>query len=108
MTRRATQAARVGIIAALVLVAFSLRAQTAESGAIKGTVLDVTGKPIPAAVVFVKNEASGAQLSAVADQEGKLSFSNLAAGSYTIEVSAPSFAPSRRTGVKLAANAIEN
>jgi iron complex outermembrane recepter protein len=40
----------------------------------------------------------------VTDQEGKFVVAGLAAGTYTVEAAAPSFATSRRTGVKVAAN----
>lgn len=87
-----------------------LHAQTGgDSGSITGTVLDVAGKPIPNAAVSVKNEASGAAPHAVAaGADGKFSVTGLPAGSYTVEVIAPSFASSRRTGVKVAANQAEN
>jgi iron complex outermembrane receptor protein len=80
----------------------------AGTGTIAGTVLDVSGKPIPNASVSIMNESSGSPRGVVADQEGKFSAPGLPAGVYTLEVSAPSFTSSRRTGVKLAANATEN
>src|SRR5215471_14648073 len=87
-----------------------MRAQTnpSESGTITGTVLDVSGKPIPGAGVTVRNESSGQPRNLVSDAEGKFSVSGLPAGTYMLEVSAPSFAMSRRTGVKLAENGTEN
>jgi iron complex outermembrane receptor protein len=69
-----------------------------QSGAISGMVLDQTGKPIPDAVVELKNEASGAPRSAISDAEGKFLAADLAAGSYSIRVSAPGFALSTRSG----------
>ena len=93
----------------LLLAASGMHAQSSnDTGAIAGTVTDVTNKPIPNATVSVKNESSGSAHNVVADQEGKYSVSGLPAGVYTLEVSAPSFASSRRTGVKLAANGAEN
>lgn len=80
----------------------------AGAGTISGSILDVSGKPIPGAGVSIKNEASGSPRTVVADPEGKFSVSGLPAGTYTLEASAPSFASSRRTGVKLAASAAEN
>ena len=79
-----------------------------NNGTIAGTVNDVAGKPIPNAAVSVKNESSGPPRTVVADQEGKFSIPGLPAGVYTLEASAPSFAASRRTGVKLAANGTAN
>jgi len=92
-----------------VLAGSGLHAQSnSDAGAITGTVLDVTGRPIPGAVVSVKNESSGSPRNVVADQEGKFALPGLPAGVYTLEASAPSFSPSRRTGVRLAANGAEN
>ena|SRR5689334_24713531 len=61
-----------------------------------GTVLDVTGRPIPGATVTVRNESSGVSRLATGDSEGKFSVEGLPDGTYTIEASAPSFASSRR------------
>ena len=80
-----------------------LRAQ--QSGAISGTVLDQTGKPIQDAVVEVKSESTGASRSAVGDAEGRFSVSDLAVGTYSIQVSAPGFALSARSGAQVTAGA---
>ncbi|PWU10146.1 MAG: TonB-dependent receptor, partial [Terriglobia bacterium] len=89
---------------------FASHAQTnpSETGTITGTVLDVSGKPIPGAGVTVKNESLGLPRNLVSDPEGKFSVSGLPAGTYTVEASAPSFATSRRTGIRLAANGTES
>src|SRR5438046_1854919 len=85
-----------------------LQAQSSDAAGIAGTVLDVAGKPIPSALVSVKNESSGAARQALAGTDGKFSVTGLPLGIYTIEVTAPSFASSRRTGLKLAAEGAEN
>jgi iron complex outermembrane receptor protein len=79
----------------------TLRAQPTPS--ISGTVTDVTGRPIPAAAITVRNEAGGSPRLASAGSDGKFSVPSLTEGSYSVEASAPSFATSRRTGVKLTA-----
>src|SRR5215813_2542053 len=86
------------------LLASSLLLQGQSTGSIKGVVTDVTTKAIARAVVSVRNEAGGAAKIIATDDEGKFSLDSLAEGSYTIEASAPSFAPSRRTGVKVSAS----
>jgi iron complex outermembrane receptor protein len=86
----------------------TLHAQSPETAAVTGTVLDVAGKPIPSAAVSVKNEANGVTRQAPSGADGKFSVSGLPAGTYSIEVSAPSFATSRRSGLKLAAGSTEN
>src|SRR5215475_10200555 len=78
---------------------FVLSAQ--NTGSIKGVVTDVTTKAIPRAVVSVRNEADGALKMIATDANGKFSLDSLPEGSYTVEASAPSFAPSRRTGVRV-------
>jgi iron complex outermembrane receptor protein len=79
----------------------ALLAQSA--GTLAGVVSDVAGKPIGSAAVSVRNEATGAPRLLKTDAAGKFSISELPEGSYTIEATAPSFASSRRTGVKLTA-----
>jgi iron complex outermembrane recepter protein len=95
------------VLAAGVLLCV-LIASAQQAGTISGVVGDVTGKGIPNAVVTVRNEAGGAPRMSAADAEGRYSVSGLTEGSYTIEASAPSFASSRRTGVKVAANGTAN
>lgn len=87
------------VLVLCLLSPFLLPAQ--NSGPIKGVVADVTAKAIPRAVVSVRNEADGALKMIATDANGKFSFDSLPEGSYTVEASAPSFAPSRRTGVRV-------
>src|ERR1035438_1974745 len=82
-----------------------LQAQASDAATVTGTVVDVSGKAIPTAAVSVRNESSGAARQVTSGADGKFSVTGLPAGTYSIEASAPSFASSRRTGVKLAAGA---
>ena len=84
-----------------------LQAQSGD-GTVAGAVLDVAGKPIANAAVSVKNESTGSARQATTDADGRFSVSGLPDGLYTVEVSSPSFATSRRKGVKLAAGGTEN
>ena len=93
------------ICAVLLLVASAIAQQ---SGTISGSVTDVTGKGIPNAVVTVQNEAGGVPKMVAADSEGKYSVRDLADGSYQIIAAAPSFAVSRRSGVKVTAGTAAN
>ena len=74
-----------------------------------GTVLDVVGKGISARR-RVGEKRSDRRHPPVAERAAMASSrsTGLPAGTYSIEASAPSFASSRRTGVKLAAGATEN
>jgi iron complex outermembrane receptor protein len=85
--------------AVLLLGVFSAFAQ--QLGTVTGVVADVTGKGIPNAVVTVRNEAGGAPRLAATDSEGRYSIKDLVEGSYFVEAAAPSFAVSRRNGVKV-------
>src|SRR5579872_180204 len=85
----------------LLVSALALPAQT--TGSINGVIADAANKSIAQAIVSIRNEAGGSPKSITTDAEGKFSVP-LAEGSYTIEVSAPSFVPSRRTGVKVSAS----
>ena len=75
---------------------------------ITGAVNDVTGKGIGGASVAIKNESTGAVRLIATAADGHFSVAGLPAGTYSVEASAPSFASSRRTGLKLAAGGSEN
>jgi len=84
-----------------------VRAQ--ESGAtIAGTILDQAGKPVGGASVTAKGESAALNRTATTDGEGHFSLAGLAAGTYTVESSAPGFALSTRRGVSVAAAGSEN
>jgi iron complex outermembrane recepter protein len=76
-----------------------------QSGTLTGTVMDQVGKAIPEADVEVRNESTAATRTAVTNADGKFSLPDLAAGSYSIFVSAPGFAVATRTGGKVSAGA---
>jgi iron complex outermembrane receptor protein len=85
-----------------------LHAQSGDTATVTGTVLDVAGKGIPGAAVLVRNESTSAARQSISVADGKFSVTGLPAGTYSIEVSAPSFASSRRSGLKLTADGTEN
>ena len=75
----------------------------AQSGAgeatIAGTVLDQVGKVIPSAAVTLKSESGNVVREVKTGEDGHFSANGLPAGKYAIEVTAPGFAATRRTGV---------
>jgi iron complex outermembrane receptor protein len=79
--------------------------QAQQSGTISGTVLDQTGKPIQDAALEFRNDSTGASRSVRSDAEGKFIAPDLAAGSYSIRVSAPGFALATRSGGQVTAGA---
>jgi iron complex outermembrane recepter protein len=85
-----------------------LQAQPGDAAGVTGTVVDVVGKGIPNAAVSVKNDATRSARMAMSATDGRFSVTGLPAGTYSVEASAPSFATSRRTGVKLASGGTEN
>ena len=93
---------RTGVLlAALLAAAAPVRAQ---SGVIKGTVLDPDGKRVNAAAV-VARPASGAPTTAVTGTDGAFVLSDLPIGIYDIEVTATGFALGRKQAIRLAAGA---
>jgi iron complex outermembrane receptor protein len=84
-------------------MASSLTLRAQATGTIQGVITDVANKSIPQAVVSVRNDATGNPKMITTNMEGKFSLS-VPEGSYSVEVSAPSFVPSRRTGIKVAAS----
>ena len=96
------------VLAVCAIGLIRLQAQSGDTATVSGTVLDVAGKAIPTAAVSVRNEANGSARQTMSATDGKFSVPGLPVGTYSIEVSAPSFASSRRTGIKLAAGATEN
>jgi iron complex outermembrane receptor protein len=69
----------------------SLRAQSAATTTLTGTVTDAIGGVLQSATVNTKNEATGAAKSVEVDSQGHFSLSGLAPGRYSVEVSAPGF-----------------
>ncbi len=98
---------RVGafVVGVLLCAAGVSQLHAQQSGTISGTVLDQTGKPIQDAAVELRSESTGASRSVISDAEGKFSVSDLAAGSYSIRVSAPGFALTTRSGGQVTAGA---
>lgn len=77
------------------------------TGTIRGTVDDPTGNAVVNAVVEARNESSGADTKSKSDAEGKFSIDDLAAGSYTVEVSSPGFALALHSGVRVTAGQVQ-
>ncbi len=67
--------------------------------------MDQAEKPIPEAVVQLKSESTGASRSMITDSEGKFTVSDVAPGSYSLQISAPGFALTTRSGGQVTAGA---
>ena len=78
--------------------------QAQESNAkIEGSIVDTQGRAVVPATVTVKNEANAAVRTTTTDANGFYSIGGLAAGNYTVEATAPGFAPIPKTGVAVGA-----
>jgi iron complex outermembrane receptor protein len=87
----------VSAVCFFVLFATAVRAE--QDTMLAGVVLDPSGKGVASAALTIRNESSGAVQNSTTDGEGRFSV-GVPAGGYTIEVSAPGFSKTRRTGLK--------
>jgi iron complex outermembrane receptor protein len=78
----------------------TLRAQQPDNSAsISGTIVDSHGAAVARATVVVKNQATGVQSQANADGVGHFAITGIAAGSYTVTVSASGFGETTQKNV---------
>src|SRR5437773_2227224 len=97
--------ARMLVLAVVALLATSSLAWAQiTTGSVAGTVKDAQGGVIPGATVTLTNEEQGTKSSPVVTSgAGDFVFPNIPAGTYTVEVSMPSFKTLKRTGVPVGA-----
>src|SRR4030088_708564 len=96
------------VVFILVVGSGSVFAQTqaqAQTGRLRGQIVDATGAVIPGASITVKN-SSGLVVSATSDGVGAYDVKNLAPGKYTISVTAKGFAPTTKD-VEIAASQLK-
>ena len=84
----------------LLISAFVCAAQTSTTQ-LSGTVSDNSGAVLPAAVVTVVNDATGATLKQVTNNAGLFAFPSMGVGTYTVSVELQGFKTARRTSVTL-------
>src|SRR5436305_8660265 len=78
---------RFRIVAALSLLATALAAQTTDTAAVRGTVVDSAGAAVAGAAVALENLATGARRAATTDARGEYAFAALPAnGTYRIRI----------------------
>ena len=80
----------------------SANAQQSGNGTIHGKVVDVQGALVRGATVKITN-ASGAERTAQSNQDGEFSFNNLAAGKYSMALTARGFALYENAAIDIAA-----
>ena len=79
-------------ILAFVLCALPMHGQTANTGAVAGTVIDPSGALVPRAAVVVIGQATGEERDLTTDAQG-FSVPFLTPGNYDLTVRAPGFEP---------------
>ena len=84
-------------LSAIACVCLFLGVGSAWAADIAGQATDPSGAPVPAALATLQNLATGAELEAVADQEGRFRFENLPVGIYRLVIVEPGFAQDART-----------
>jgi len=82
-------------------------AQT-DTGTLLGTVVDASQAVVPGARVTLRNTATGATMAAVTSKEGVFQFPSLPVGTYSLQVSSPSFKTYDLNGVALLSGEIRN
>ncbi|PYX50559.1 MAG: hypothetical protein DMG79_05580 [Acidobacteria bacterium] len=88
-------------IFALAVCALPMYGQTANTGAIAGTVSDPTGALVAGAALVVKSQATQEERDLITDAEGNFSVPFLSPGNYDLTVRAPRFEPLVLQGVQV-------
>src|SRR5687767_15875751 len=96
---------KLGMNAVLVLMTIGfcvgVNAQTAIVGNLSGTVRDPGGAAVPKADVEIKEEKTGAERTAHANEDGYYIFTSLPAGIYTVSTAPTGFKRTVATGVEV-------
>ncbi len=97
---------KAAVCAAFAVTTGSVFAQSMTQGAISGTVFDPTDAAIPNAAILIHNNATGTDLKLTAGGAGEFRAPQLAPGTYTVTISAPSFTPVKQTNVVVQLNEV--
>ena len=87
--------------AVLALCALPMHGQTANTGAIAGTVSDPSGARVPRAAVVINSQGTGEKRDLATDAEGNFSVQFLTPGNYDLTVRARGFEPFILNGVQV-------
>src|SRR5437879_9286164 len=89
-------------LAAFVSISFSCLAQDGSTGAIRGIVLDASGRSIAGATVALGNDATAFHYEQTSDNAGHFAFALLPPGDYSARVSAERMSPQLSPGIHVA------
>jgi len=95
------------LLMAAILFAPLARGQNANTGELKGTVMDPSGAAVPGVTVSVKNVQTGAVTATTTNQSGLYDVPFLAPGNYTIKFSNAGFKEFIREGIALHIETLE-
>jgi iron complex outermembrane receptor protein len=95
---------KVGLLIFSMVALPMLAQQGPDSSTLSGTVVDQAGKAVNGATVAAKSNTAGTSATATSSADGHFAMSGLAAGTYTVETSAPGFALNTRLGVPVSAS----
>ena len=101
--RRSIRAFLIYLVAIILLLPSLTYAQTLY-GTLVGNVTDATGAAVVGATVIATNTGTGIAKTATTDSSGTFRLSNMDAGTYTISISAKSFANIEGKGIEIQAN----
>ncbi len=93
--------AAFGLLLLAVLYVPPLAGQATELGTIAGSVVDPQNAAVPNAMVRVTNTGTGVVRETATDNQGNFAARSLVPGSYSIEVTAPSFQKQIQSNIKL-------
>ncbi|HEX8685327.1 MAG TPA: carboxypeptidase-like regulatory domain-containing protein, partial [Pyrinomonadaceae bacterium] len=96
-----TNVRRAACLAALLLLCAAAAVAQGAFGSLTGTVRDPAGAILAGASVEATNKATGDKRSAVTNEEGVYTITNLPVGTYTLTVTSAGFAPGKAEDVNV-------
>jgi len=89
------------VFSGILILQATLFAQAPGTGAIRGTVFDPVGRPLPNVAIVIENLATLAQRSVLTDRSGEYSVALLSPGNYNASVEATGFAKAKASSVAI-------
>jgi hypothetical protein len=96
---RSTSTALTVLVCLLVVLTPCLRAQTASTGSLQGTVTDASGAVVPNAMVTLTSSTTGQERTAITGGDGTYRFPLIPPGTYSLKFAVTGFKGAEATGV---------